>query len=142
MKGEKVICLKNNYDQVITLNNDIPIYLVNGMSCVALEDAVDYSEKYYKLKFKPTFVTSDQYYDCLCKKDIYSEEEDIATDDEADSSVAIDFGYALTSFKSQGSEACNVLLIDEFKCGKDLYKKHLYTGITRAKTRLTIAYSF
>ena len=53
--------------------------------------------------------------------------------------VVLDFGYALTVHKSQGSSWENVLIIDEYGGPKDDYKKWLYTGITRAEVSVTIA---
>jgi exodeoxyribonuclease-5 len=49
---------------------------------------------------------------------------------------AFAFGYAITVYQAQGSEFDAVLLIDE---RDDDRARHLYTGITRAKERITIA---
>jgi exodeoxyribonuclease-5 len=52
-----------------------------------------------------------------------------------------DFGYALTVHKAQGSEWGAVLLINEapaFRNGPEYARRWLYTGITRARERLTI----
>jgi exodeoxyribonuclease-5 len=51
--------------------------------------------------------------------------------------TAFAFGYALTVHQAQGSEFDDVLLIDEW-AGEDR-SRWLYTGITRAKERITIA---
>jgi exodeoxyribonuclease-5 len=53
--------------------------------------------------------------------------------------IVLDFGYAVTVHKSQGSEWPNVLVIDDYRGAKDLYKKWLYTAITRASKSVTIA---
>jgi len=53
-----------------------------------------------------------------------------------------DFGYAITVHKAQGSEWDNVLLIDDgifVTFSQATRKPWLYTGITRASKRLTIA---
>lgn len=50
-----------------------------------------------------------------------------------------DYGYALTVHKAQGSQWDNVLLIDESATFRQNSARHLYTGITRAATRLTVA---
>jgi len=49
-----------------------------------------------------------------------------------------DFGYALTVHKSQGSQAKRVILFEErFKqMTDDMWKKWLYTGVTRAQEEL------
>ena len=51
-----------------------------------------------------------------------------------------DYGYALTVHKSQGSESDKVILFEErFKQMDDLlWKKWLYTAVTRAKNELYI----
>lgn len=51
--------------------------------------------------------------------------------------TAFAFGYALTVHQAQGSEFDDVLLIDEWP-GEDR-SRWLYTGLTRAKERITIA---
>ena len=51
---------------------------------------------------------------------------------------AFDFGYALTVHKFQGSEAPNILLVDESSCFQQNAYRWLYTGITRASERLTV----
>jgi exodeoxyribonuclease-5 len=50
-----------------------------------------------------------------------------------------DWGYCLTVHKSQGSEWDNVLLVNEADCFGEHRQRWLYTGITRAAKRLTIA---
>lgn len=55
-----------------------------------------------------------------------------------------DFGYALTTHRAQGSEWENVLLFEEYNQfqTKDIRKRWLYTGITRAKTKLAVIEDF
>lgn len=48
-----------------------------------------------------------------------------------------DYGYAITCHKSQGSEYNKVLLIEEI-LRPDMHARWLYTGITRAKEKLTL----
>ncbi len=49
-----------------------------------------------------------------------------------------DFGYGLTTHKSQGSQWDNVGIYDESDSFRDDRHKHRYTGITRAAERATI----
>jgi exodeoxyribonuclease-5 len=51
-----------------------------------------------------------------------------------------DFGYALTVHKAQGSQAPEVLLFEERNkyMSDDDWRRWLYTGVTRAQERLTI----
>ena len=49
------------------------------------------------------------------------------------------YGYAITTWKAQGSEWDNVLVFEEgFPYNKEEHKKFLYTSITRAKKRVVI----
>lgn len=50
----------------------------------------------------------------------------------------LDFGWAITAHKSQGSSWSNVLVIDESHVFRGEWKRWLYTSITRAEDRLTI----
>lgn len=50
----------------------------------------------------------------------------------------IDFGYAITVHKSQGSQWNEVVLHDESRVFRDQADQHLYTGITRAAEKLTV----
>jgi ATP-dependent exoDNAse (exonuclease V) alpha subunit len=49
-----------------------------------------------------------------------------------------DFGYVLTVHKAQGSQWDNVMLFDESFAFREHRSRWLYTGITRAATRITI----
>ncbi len=49
-----------------------------------------------------------------------------------------DFGYVLTVHKAQGSQWDNVVLFDESFAFRENRSRWLYTGITRAATRITI----
>lgn len=52
----------------------------------------------------------------------------------------IDFGYAITCHKSQGSEY-NKVYIDFSSMRRDMVKPWLYTAVTRAKQKLIISYN-
>lgn len=51
------------------------------------------------------------------------------------------FGWALTTHKCQGSEFDSVVLIDESGAFRDMAARHLYTGLTRARSRITVVTS-
>ena len=56
-----------------------------------------------------------------------------------DAPFEFDYGYAITTHKSQGSEYNKVLLFEEgFPYEKEEHARHLYTGITRAVDKLVI----
>lgn len=53
--------------------------------------------------------------------------------------VDLDYGYAITAHKSQGSQWGNVLVVDESYCFRDMASRWLYTAITRAADSVTLA---
>ncbi|MFR8055484.1 MAG: ATP-binding domain-containing protein [Bilophila wadsworthia] len=59
---------------------------------------------------------------------------------QTDYPLLLDYGYALSVHKAQGSEWERVLLIDERNryMSDDDYTRWLYTGVTRTKERLLI----
>ena len=53
--------------------------------------------------------------------------------------IHFDYGYAITTWKAQGSEWDNVLLLEEnHPFDKEEHIKYMYTGITRASKKLVI----
>jgi len=50
-----------------------------------------------------------------------------------------DYGYALTVHKAQGSQWDNILLLDQSAAFGGNHRRWLYTGITRAAERITVA---
>jgi exodeoxyribonuclease V len=58
---------------------------------------------------------------------------------EACEAEVFDYGWTLTVHKSQGSQWDRVLLVDESGQFNQDASKHLYTGITRAAERITVA---
>jgi exodeoxyribonuclease-5 len=51
----------------------------------------------------------------------------------------VTWGYALTAHKAQGSQWDDVLVVDESWCFRAASRLWLYTAITRAAERVTIA---
>ena len=156
--GDKVICLKNNWD--IYSVNDNP--LVNG-TIGYLKDSFS---TYINL---PRQITSDRQpkkLDILTANFISDTEEDygILNMDKQLITTGIPgldwktsykmgrnwrfqdkipnqftYGYAITCHKSQGSEWDNVLVIEEgFPFEKEEHKQWLYTAATRAAKKLVI----
>lgn len=161
-KGEKLICLKNNWKENCSENN-INTNLVNGLSCIVENDLEVISSTYHSnIKLRPEFFENSTFYSPV---DMLYFKNDFTTDKELYDKNNINklnyeailkkrkmffegkdinkftFGYAITCHKSQGSEWDDVFFIFEpFKGYKDpLYWQMLYTGITRASKKLTIA---
>ena len=159
-KGEKIVCLMNNYNYEIEYN-DIPINIVNGMVGYCNEDSkvIDSDDmELVKINFTPDFLVDKNSMDNLnlepkafCEifeqynKDISKEAfiEELYNDSIEDEKLGevcmIDFGYAVTCHRAQGSEADNVLVVVEPNIPKHIFFRWLYTGITRAKKSVTVA---
>lgn len=156
--GDKVICLKNNWD-IYSVNNNP---LVNG-TIGYLKDSFS---TYINL---PRQITSDgqpKKLDILTANFISDTEEDygILNMDKQLITTGVPgldwktsykmgrnwrfqdkipdqftYGYAITCHKSQGSEWDNVLVIEEgFPFEKEEHKQWLYTACTRASKKLVI----
>ena len=72
----------------------------------------------------------------------YNIEKDPFIKDDEDDLVHLDFGYALSTYRSQGSEYKRVLLLDEYQGPQDIHNKFLYTGITRAMQGVDIVLDY
>lgn len=157
-KGEKVLCLVNNYNYEIAYE-DIPIYLNNGLMGYVQEDCYITNETgeidTCKMKFIPEFINDNDkshIFSIDCFKEVFDQYDIDVTkeafieqmmDEDFDEDILgnigmMDFGYCLTVHKSQGSEADNVLVLNDFKGSQENYNKWLYTAITRAKKSVTI----
>jgi exodeoxyribonuclease-5 len=148
VKGEKLICLKNNYVHIRDYQEDIPIMLVNGLGLVNCSDAkYDEEDGYLKMKYATPFMLDNPFETRVSTKLFDAEVEGLDVPDTAFTDIPEDvavlsYGYANTTHKSQGSEWPNVLCLDEFKGSKDMYYRFLYTQITRAKNSVTIVKMF
>jgi exodeoxyribonuclease-5 len=126
--GDRVICLKNNYNKQI----------FNGMlgEITKIEDH-DEETFYAEIVLDDTGRT----YRGQISKEQFGEKKTLNPKDldidpgEVD---LFDFGYAMTVHKAQGSQAKRVLLIEERfpKMEDEMWRRWLYTGITRAEEEL------
>jgi len=132
VRGERVMCFNNSYA------HEIDYYDINVFNSEIVDDEI------INAKFRPDFIDNDDYFfDVRCNKNIFdsyhtitSYTDSIVKDEEI--IVDLDFGYASTVHKSQGSEWGKVLLIDEYNGPRADYCKWLYTGITRGKNSIDI----
>lgn len=159
VKGEKIVCLMNNYNYVVEYQ-DIPIYIINGMFGIMNNDAkiVNYKDlELVDLSFTPDFLVNENTNDLILRpkafcqvfeqyqknpgKEAFIEElyNTNISDDTLGEICMIDYGYAASVHKYQGSEADNVLLVVEDKIPSHIFYRWLYTGITRAKQKITVA---
>ena len=158
--GEKIICLKNNWNKVITEGN-INQYLTNGLIGEITRSGKKNSfTASTQLDFKPVGFDNERfsriYYDDLIFNGTIRDQQELfelrKTDNEINKifkkryvttmsnfSMKVNpfnYAYGITVHKSQGSEFDNVIVFDE-NYSKDR-DKSLYAAITRAKKNLII----
>jgi exodeoxyribonuclease V len=141
-RGDKLVCLKNNWSKVI---EDEGIPLINGLIGYVKDEPseVDYDLRKFRFDFRPEFLEKDYFeglygdltefldYEDTIKAEDFLEKEDQPVD-------KFDYGYAITVHKSQGSEFRKALVYEEF-LGKSTHNQWLYTAITRASSKLILA---
>lgn len=156
--GDKVICLKNNWD--VYSINDNPLvngtigYLQDSFSTfINLPSKITGDGKPKKLDILNSVFISDteDYYGNLDMdkqliltgepgldwKTSYKMGKSIFFKDKIPNQFT--YGYVITCHKSQGSEWDNVLVIEEkFPFDKEEHKRWLYTAATRAAKKLVI----
>lgn len=135
-RGDRVICLKNNWNkglfngQVGTIERIIP--LIDKGECQGFEaeilmdgESIPFVGRVAADHFN-RLAGSDQFGKKLRKRDEMGE--------------WFDYGYAVTVHKAQGSQAEKVLLFEERNqhMSDDDWRRWLYTGVTRAEKKLVI----
>ncbi|UTC29905.1 ATP-dependent DNA helicase [Bajunvirus bajun] len=135
--GEKLIVCKNNRD-----NPD----LVNGTECIATSNAdlVD-GDSTLQLSFEDDGgieYRDKRVFQGLFEEHFHGPKGFTAPQATAwrarKNSIEIDWAYAITVHKSQGSQWDDVVLIDESSVFRQDADNHLYTGVTRAAKTLTV----
>lgn len=137
--GEKIICRKNNWGKSINDN----IFLTNGLSGYA--DYTDYTRcdgKKLKIDFRPEFTKKSFKNLTIDLETLFANPKDEKNDNPFDFTMdKFEFANAITTHLSQGSQWDDVLFLKEKMSfmTHETYKKLLYTAVTRAKQRITIA---
>lgn len=120
--GDRVICLRNN--------NEVGVH--NGMTGTVVECA-ERGDDAYELRVK--LDGEDREYCRRVSREQFNAEKTVS---ETPRKLDLwDFGYCMTVHKAQGSEAERVVLMEERLRGGE-HARWLYTGITRAKSRLEV----
>ena len=152
--GEKLICLKNDWDK-FSLPNGSP--LMNGQICSITSDIsefkgvipkgarvkgeipfykfdiiTDVGEEFLNIKADKSILLTEK--SCLTSQQIYnimrSQYQFILPNE-------FTYGYAITCHKAQGSEFSKVLVLEEkFPFDKQEHTRWLYTAFTRASDRV------
>lgn len=143
--GDKIICLKNNWDKVTRAGDA----LVNG-TIGTLQSLTDYADEILGRKciidFLPETDTEDSnnlFSNLLIDWKLITTHEPTINKENFRMfpkwlrPEQFDYGYCITTHKSQGSEYDKVLVIEEMLKATD-HARWLYTAITRASKKLTL----
>ena len=156
-KGEKVLTLKNDYNHLLE-SDDLEITILNGMISYMQNDTIE-DKDYIYCDFIPDFIANkneEGFNNIKCHKSYFQrytnpyiitpshernwkKKTQDMNESEEDSTVHLDFGYALSYWKAQGSEWQKVLVLDEYRGSEDHYFKLMYSSITRARESVDIA---
>jgi len=128
--GDRVICLRNNYEK----------HIFNGMTGTLLQIHEE-NTKWYRAEIQMD--GEDRMYKGLISKEQFMSDAALNFTDKRSAIMAgdlFDFGYALTVHKAQGSQAKRVILFEErfSKMDDEAWRRWLYTGVTRAEEELYI----
>ena len=136
--GEKIICKKNNWSKSIGEG----MYLTNGTTGFVENVYKDtFNGKTMTIDFRPDYSKKSFKNVTFDYNHLYAVpgQEDDNNDFTSHFNDKIEFGYAITTHSSQGSQWNKVLYLSEnFLRSNEDKKKLLYTGITRAQKSITI----
>lgn len=148
-EGDKMICLRNDWE--CTNSSEMPI--VNGTigyitkvhkyGAFALDAPVTHNQTGIFIDFKPDFTDAFEYIniDPNIPRGFESVLQQMIKNPKVRNPESVfqemDFGYAITCHKSQGSSWKNVLVIAEVLSQKE-HRRWLYTAVTRAEEKLVL----
>lgn len=151
--GDKLICIRNNWEKQI-FENTLDVYLVNGLLGNVKNIRYKEQDKTFTCDFKPTFLENTYFNNLLSDKltfdNVECKDENYVRDEYKDvafsriplysSATQINkfmFGDAITVYKMQGSQERHITYIDEV-LNRNIYFNHFYTAVTRAEEELDI----
>lgn len=130
VKGDRVICLRNNHAKEIC----------NGM-LGTIVNISDKNQKWYESEIEMDGEMKN--YRGSILKEQFGQERTISFTNERRKTLdgdLFDWGYALTVHKAQGSQSPKVLLFEERfgMMNDEEWRRWLYTGVTRAEKELVV----
>lgn len=133
--GDKLICRQNNWGR--TIGNGI--FLINGMVGYAEEVYLDtYNKHSITIDFRPDFSDFDYFKKLVVDYKALTEPYKENKASKRSYYNKFEYGYAISTHLSQGSEWNCPLVIYEDYGTAEFKRKSLYTAITRAKKKLIL----
>lgn len=136
MAGEKLICIKNNLHGTPRVVNGVMFHAIEDVEFdpddIHTAEVISMNYEGRELLQEPFYTYhTHKHYDYTLTEEPRDFRKGL---------VELDYAYAITVHKSQGSEWDSVLLADDDFQKQDLEfrKKYLYTAVTRAKKKLLI----
>ncbi len=139
-EGEPLLICKN-------FRKNDEILHVNGELVTCTEDAtnMEHGNSSFRVHFEDEFGSARNYeaYSGLIEEHQYRKRNKTSAPKEfayrsRQNNLNIDWGWAVTCHKSQGSQWDNVIVHDESQVFREEQHRHLYTSITRAAEKLVI----
>lgn len=142
IEGDKIVCLKNNYDY----DNGCGDVLVNGHAGIITNIQTKNTRLYkpeLRADFKPTegglFANVPMDYNMFVNGEPTINKENFWKYKGEEKPCQFDYGYALTTWRAQGSEYDKVVvMVENFPYEKDMRQRFLYTSVTRAAKKLVM----
>jgi exodeoxyribonuclease-5 len=144
VRGDKLICTYNNWDvPFVDSVGGVVDYVTNGSICVATSEIHNYDRRHRLFNVD---LQSTVYPDAGIKSAVVSSQP---FDNRAPKYIKLpthikqqllqmDYGWAVTTHKAQGSEFDSVVVVDESQCFGESRSRWLYTAVTRASKYLTL----
>ena len=156
VEGDKVICLRNNWETISEVNDVLVNGTIGTISNLRINEYHPFLHPQLTANFLPdnyTFEDVEKSPFDLYFRDLNIDYKLFTIGEETVNAknfkkfpkhfrpLTFDYGYCITTHKAQGSEYDKVLVFEEYLKGGD-HARWLYTAATRAKEKLVIVRNY
>ncbi len=153
-KGDKIICVANNFKEVVAYYDDLEYFMVNGLTGKCVDDCYDIGiGDALQLEVLLDGIAGESVQIYCTSKPFSNTYEEIGESIKRSKDLGqseleefegrllnkIEYGWAITVHKSQGSQWNSILVYDDcfYRSDPD-YLRWMYTAVTRAQTKVAI----